>query len=363
MKGEQRTKKGGKWKTVAVSATVLLAVYIVAGLIFSSIMMKRAFARSDKRGYFSAYLAYEDVKSEFPREDVTFSSGANKLTGAIYGQDDALGTVVIVHGYGGDKDTYLPQIQYFVQNDWLVFTYNGTGVNDSGGGSRVNLYQAVTDLRNALDYLDDTKYGNLPIVLLGHSQGGYAVCSVLNHEESADVKAVVSFAGMNYAGESVYAFARQSTGALYPLLKPFIYFVDHTDFTMGAENNAVNGINKADIPVLLIQGVGDDTVTPDIAITNYTGEIKNTRVEIKFLDDEWNNGHNSVFWSEEAFRYRNEVNAGLASFIAENNIETLTDNDLHNWANAIGLDRVRINQLDKSLFDQINGFYERAIYE
>ena len=194
--------------------------------------------------------------------------------------------------------------------------YNGTGVNDSVGESRNNLYQAVPDLLAALNYIENNnKLNNLPLVLIGHSQGGFAVCSVLNHEESASVKAVVSFAGMNRTKDIVDRYGRRAVGAFYPLLVPFVYMRDNTDFTSGVSHSAVRGINNTDIPVMLIHSTGDTTVLPNSeAITNFVDEIVNPNVKIVLLSDEWNNGHHSIFWSKEAYLYRTEVNVSRESY-------------------------------------------------
>jgi len=348
-------------KKIVFFLIAIIIIYSTAGFIVVKIMLDRYFSGSDKSIYFSTNLTYDDVSKEFQKMDISFFSGQNELNGAIYFNNDSKGLIVMVHGYGGDMGSYIPQVQFFVQNGWSTLVYNGTGVNDSDGESRINLYQAVVDLRAALQYIEkDEILSVLPLVLIGHSQGGFAVCSVLNYDESAAVKAVVSFAGMNHAGDMVDVFGRQAVGVFYPLLKPFALILNQTDFLLSS--TAVSGINSRNIPIILIQGNQDSVVPADrVAITSFSDEITNANVEIILLTDRWNNDHNSIFWSEEAYNYRNYVNETLDSYIIENDINILKDEDLHTWADAIKLDRKKINGINLYLFDQIEIFYNDAI--
>lgn len=356
-------RKKSKWKLIAILLLSIFVLYVIAGFIISNIMMSRYFSRSDKREYFSSQLTYNDISSDYPRKEISFLSGSNKLTGAVYGVPESAGLIVFVHGYGGNMDSYIPAIQFFVQHSWRVLVYNGTGVNDSGGDSRINLYRSVSDLQAALNYIkNDSELGSLPIALFGHSQGGFAVCAVSNYEEGEEVKAVVSFAGMNNAGDMVDVFGEKIAGLFYPLLKPFLYFLDFTDFFIGADKNAVSGINNTNAPVMLIQGTGDTDVPPNsAAITNFTEDIKNPNVEIVFLTDDWNNNHQGIFYSKSALEYRNQINESLEPYRISHGIDVFTDSDIRAWADEIQMDRAKFNELNVDIFNKINAFFQNAI--
>ena len=350
-------------KIIIISLLSLIVIYIAGGFIGTNIVMKRFFARVDRQGNFSSSLRYEDISQELQRRNFSFYSGNNQLRGAIYTSafeevtEEPL--LVIVHGFGGDMDSYYSTVQYFVNQGWRVIVYNGTGVESSGGESRVSLTQAVDDLRALLTYLSrDEELGELPVMLLGHSQGGYAVTAVLNHEESSSVRKVVSFAGMNRAGDMIDIFGRNMVGGFYSILKPFVFFNKMTDFREGMTNSAVRGINTAEIPVMLIQGTEDDVVPADTgAITNFWDEITNHEAEAVYLSDYWNGGHMNIFWSQDAYHYREEVNAGLERYRYEQGITVPTDSDLNAWAEAIQLDRARLNAINIDLFSKINTFF------
>ncbi|MDR1780358.1 MAG: alpha/beta hydrolase [Tannerella sp.] len=344
-------------KITLICVACLVALYIIGGFVSVHLVLKNAFARVEEGKYWSRYTTYEDFKTTLPREKLTFMSGENELVGYVYGDKaSSAGVVIFVHGFGGSQDAYLSQIEFLVNRDWCVFAFDGTGVKASGGTSRVSLYQAVYDLEAAIvcvkgiDVLADK-----PLALMGHSQGGLAVCAVLNYEAGAAVDAVVSIAGMNTARSMVEASAKEAPPLLFYLMKPFLVMLDRDDFG-GESYTAVEGINKANIPVMLIQGTKDVMVTPDeYATTHFTNLITNPNVVTVFCSDEWNSGHENIVSSESAFDYLKAANEALSSYINSLGRPAAND-DLRNWATEYGFDKLKANETNGVLFGTINDF-------
>ena len=132
---------------------------------------------------FYTYMTWEDVdKNRYPREELYFHSGKNRLQGFVYGAANNKGLVVISQGLGNNADSYLPMIMFFADKGWRVFAFNNTGVAGSEGKSTRGLYQSLVDLNAALKFIaSSSALGGLPVLLLGHSWGGFAVCAVLNY--------------------------------------------------------------------------------------------------------------------------------------------------------------------------------------
>ena len=72
---------------------------------------------------------------------------------------------------GAGVEYYLPEIHHFAAQGYKVFAFEYSGYPGSSGHF-YGFPQAVIDLKNALDFIDD---GSLPVVLMGHSMGAYAV--------------------------------------------------------------------------------------------------------------------------------------------------------------------------------------------
>ena len=107
---------------------------------------------------------------------VTFPSGRNHLAGYLWNEAGTRGLLVFAHGMGTGVEYYLPEIHRFAARGYKVFAFEYSGYPGSSGHF-YGFPQAVTDLKNALDFIDD---GSLPVILMGHSMGAYAVCTVRN---------------------------------------------------------------------------------------------------------------------------------------------------------------------------------------
>jgi dienelactone hydrolase len=278
-------------------------------------------------GVFKRFDGDEPITAlnSLPREKVWFYSGKNRLEGFIYGKDKTNGLVVISSGIYSYADEYDKIITHLIdEGGWRIFSYNNTGVSGSQGDTQRGLSQAVLDLAAALNYIKTTPYikdgiNDLPVMLVGFSMGGYAVCAVLNYEH--DVKAVVSFAGFNSTQEVMESQAVAEVGGIYYVLSPQFWAVEKQLFGDVAHLTAVDGINKSGIPVMIVHCSDDDVIPANtISIYAHRKSITNDKVKIVYLEGEDAKGH--YFKKYEAgFNYKNNsenlfdnVNAFLITY-------------------------------------------------
>ncbi|MCM1054417.1 MAG: lysophospholipase [Bacteroides sp.] len=133
----------------------------------------------------TVYLRYSDVEDEYSRELLSFRSGENILQGYLYGAENTKGVVVICHGLGGGAEDYLAETLYFVDNGYRVFSYDNTGCYRSEGSNCIGLPQSVIDLDAALTYIEqEPRFNGLPLLLYGHSWGGYAVAAIFGYDHN-----------------------------------------------------------------------------------------------------------------------------------------------------------------------------------
>ncbi len=293
-------------------------VIFTVGFVFSCILAKVGYDYCFKRG------DYGTNEQQLPCLAVYFMSADSKLSGYIYGEDDVKGLVVISHGRGASAESYLSEIQYFVDHGWRVFAYNNTGTNLSEGDSVKGLSQSLFDLQSALDYIArNAQLNNLPIVLYGHSWGGYAVTSILNYDYP--ILAVASIAGFDTPRKAIYDYAVCKANIFGALGFPFFWGYHCIIFGENANISAVDGINNTQIPVMIIHGTEDKTLRYDVgSIISCQDKISNPNVIYISRDCENQNGHtNLVFAVDE-------------------------DNNL-------------TGVLDEDLFADINQFFEQAI--
>mgnify|MGYP002611660604 CR=1 FL=1 len=193
-----------------------LAVYLICSVAAVQVMNAALFGRADEPDGLT--MRYADVAADYPRQTVTFSSGSAQLTGWLYPAEDAAALVVIAHGLGADAETYLPETMHFVDSGYSVLTYDATGTGASGGSGTRGLAQSALDLDAALTRAEQ-EY--LPILLFGHSWGGYAAAAVLGG--SHDVTASVCAAGFDTPLGLMRQTARRWCGPVAELGVPFLW--------------------------------------------------------------------------------------------------------------------------------------------
>jgi pimeloyl-ACP methyl ester carboxylesterase len=336
---------------------IIIISFVLVAWLASELLIMMSFSRVERAAAEdTTYTRYEDF-ADFPRTEVSFMSGKNKLDGYIYGNGNDKGLVVFVHGFGGGSDDYLSQYEYLVKKGWCVFAYDGTGVYGSEGSGRISFYQSTLDLAAALDYINsDSTLSKQPLALMGHSQGGFAVCSVLAYPEAANVKAVVGFAVPNGAGDIIKEAMEQLLGGFAPLSMPFITIADSADFGSKAVT-AVEGINSTDVGVLLFQGTADEVVTPErTAVTHYRDDFTNPNVQVILCENEWDKSHESIVYSEDAYFYMEAVNEAYADYKTANGIEKATANDRRSFVTAYGFDKKKAREANSELFDTAEEF-------
>ena len=354
-------KKSKKNVLIAVGIFVCLLVvgygFVANRVAHSNYLQLFGRVEGFSENQFTPYITWKEMDTiSYSREEVRFNSKGNTLQGFIYGKANTCGLVVISHGLGGTADSYFPMIMYFVDNGWRVFAYNNTGVGGSEGADSGGVYQSVIDLDAALAFVEKTSALNgLPVMLVGHSWGGYAVCAVLNNAHP--VKAAVSFAGFNNGRETFEEQGRSNGGVLFNLLIPQLRKIEKQRFGDVAKLTAIDGINKAGIPVMIVQSADDDVISAQTtSIYAHRKKITNPQVEIIYKEGEDVTGHERVFGSQRRKAYAKWVNTSWKAHY-EANPENAT---LLQWAKEVNFDKSLANELDADLMERINTFFIKA---
>lgn len=350
----RRRQRRANLVLIGLATTVVL--FSICSMVVVKTMYDRQFPRADKPR-FSGYLTHGDVDG-YDRRVVRFRSGDNVLAGYVYGERNDKGLVVIAHGLGGGAESYLAETMYFVDNGWRVFSFDCTGSHESEGKGTIGLPQSVLDLNAALSYIEsDSSLDDLPVMLYGHSWGGYAVAAVLNYGH--DITAAASIAGFNAPMGILFERATKMMGAFAYLEYPFLWAYQTMLFGRAARLTAVDGINSADTAVMIIHGDKDTTVSYDKAgIIAHRGEITNPNVVYKTCTAENHNGHRNLFRSEAAVEYTNQKNRVYQELHDLYN-GSIPDDALADY--YADVDRALANELDSGFMEEINRFFQRRL--
>lgn len=260
------TKK--KWKPIAA---ILIVLFLLAALVFAFLAPMAAI-----NGMYTAYFSGRRMSpgeglSGYPGlqlvETVQFRSNLGQyLTGHFFEQDSTTspkGLIVLSHGIGDDRQggcfNYLREIAAFTRRGYRVFAFDNTGYGESEGENRGGLPQAAVDLEFALLYLESREdLSGLPMMLYGHSWGGYAVCSVLNNDH--EIQAAVSRCGFHRTQDMLVDLGSRIYGESLQEKAAYIYLYEHFKFGKVVDQTAAKGLQATDADVLVICGEDDDVI-------------------------------------------------------------------------------------------------------
>ena len=329
-------------KRVVCFLLAALLLYVVLSVTGSIVVFHLLFRRTDYPT--TTELTYADIDADrYARSAVAFDSGGHTLSGYLYEKDEPTGTVLVAGGLYSGVDRHLSEIMYFLDHNWQVFVFDGTGVGASDGDSIVGLPQAKRDLLAAIRTLRAGLISaDQPLVLYGHSVGGYAAVTVLT--ETDEVSAVVSIAGFHSPVETMYYHARQRLGFLADAEYPFLWLHNRVVFGGDADVAAGDVLLATEVPVAVIEGSGDTTVPYEIGIGRYAAIARNPRVEYVRVDAPYKNTHSAMWLTEAAARESADL---LAASLPETELPAET--------------RMALNEVDPDFMDYVLDFYERAI--
>lgn len=220
---------------------------------------------------------------------VSFYSGKNRLTGFIQNETGTRGLVIIAHGMGTSAGYHLPEVQHFADEGYRVFTFEYSGYGGSTGHF-CGFPQAVSDLKSAVEWIDD---GSLPVILVGHSMGGYAVCTAAQYL-SRPVSAIVAYAPFYSSGEAISEMTHRMPGYGW-LLRFLVLPVQYVLFGASHGANGIDGLRGANAPALILQGKDDDEVScAGCSVYAHRAESADGTVIFHLIDDEGSSGHMTV---------------------------------------------------------------------
>lgn len=230
------------------------------------------------------------------------SNKGQLLRGNIYtneGIKEYKGLIVFVHGMGGGHLSYTTEINTFAKAGFIVMGYDNTGTFSSEGKNLSGFFQSVIDLKYALKFIEgNDKLNKYKISLVGHSWGAYTVCQILQFKPN--VNAVVAMSGFNNAAAIICDTAKSETNINLNFLKPFITAINFIKFGMSGIKNTLDILKDTKVPVLLLHGDADKSVTLKNSLVKDILKEKDN-ITIKIYKDRFHN----VYQTKESEEYLN----------------------------------------------------------
>ena len=186
--------------------------------------------------------------------------------------------IVMTHGYNLSCEDYMPIARCFTEAGFAVLMFDGIGIGMSEGDSMYGLPQHILDMDSVLKAVqNDTELSSLPLLLFGHSWGGFAACSVSALSEYP-IKGILTCAAFRKSLSSMIPTIRKG----YPRTAPFMIAATETIekllFGKAASITSSEGLRKADCPARLYHSRDD-------AVINYEESFLRMKQELADCDN------------------------------------------------------------------------------
>ena len=227
--------------------------------------------------------------------------------------------LIFVHGMGGGHLSYMTEINTLAKKGFLVLSYDQTGTCSSEGKSLGGFFQGVLDLYSALSFIKkNDSLNHYPVVLAGHSWGGYIVCQVLQF--SPDVRAITAMSAFEDDAALFCSLIQNQTGFPVKFLKPFFGIIKRLKYGKKANQKTSSILKKSSIPVLLLHGENDNTVPLKNSVAaQFLDCDKNSIIKSVVFPDRFHN----LYQTRESEHYLNEIFSAIA--MAESQLKKSSD--------------------------------------
>ena len=246
--------------------------------------------------------------------------------------------VLFLHGLACGHAAYFAEIDVLARRGYKVLTLDYTGCGDSKGKYLYSLNTPTRDVNELLDCLKLDK----PIVLVGHSMGGYTSLNIINIRKEMKKAVVISgFLSIKSIGEAIIKnnFFVSRILKYESKLYPEYWGIDNIDY-----------LNKTEDDIFFIQSDNDGMVPYSIAL-QVVEQINNPHIKKLMIP---NRKHNPNY-SDSAIEYMNEVFGNFNYLIKQKKIKTKEDRI--NYFKDVSL--AKLVEQDEALFDQIKDFIEK----
>ncbi|WP_456443247.1 alpha/beta hydrolase [Caldithrix abyssi] len=161
-----------------------------------------------------------------------------------------------VHGWANTVDNFLELAARLVKFG-PVYLLNTRNHGKSARENSMTILKYETDIRHAIDYIENKYEGKVKIVLLGHSLGGAAALLTASDDKRvAGVVSISTFSDMEKILRQGFVKSNLPEWFINGLLT-------YIEFRIGRSLKQVSPawiVTKLDVPVLLIHGTKDEVV-------------------------------------------------------------------------------------------------------
>ena len=286
------------------------------------------------------YFSYKDFKG-FKREEFSFNNSLGIEIHCFYYyydnyKEDKI--VMFCHGLGPGHVSYLAEIEALARHGYKVLALDYTGCGESEGDNMGSINAPARDIDELLDYLKLDK----PVILVGHSLGGFSALKIASIRK--EINKVVVFAPIILFKPMILAASKS---------KFITHFILKYERKVGKQYDAIDltaYLKSTEDKIFFIQSE-DDPMVPYETSLKIAEEANNPNIQtLKFVGRK----HNPNY-TEAAVKYMNEVFGGFTRLTKYKKIES----DEERIAYFKDVSIKKLTEQDEDLFNKIENFIDQ----
>jgi uncharacterized protein len=219
--------------------------------------------------------------------------------------DSAKGTVVLFHGYGGEKSGMLTQSDEFHRLDYNTVLVDFRGSGGSEGNQTTFGFKEAEEVRLVFDYL--TRQGEQSIYFFGTSMGSVAIMKAIG-DNNLKPKAIIIECPFGSMYQTTCARFRNMKVPTFPMAGLLVFWGGVQNDFWAFGHNPAEYAKKVTCPTLLLYGEQDTKVS-----RQEIDDIYNNLKSKKVLKTYKLAGHES-YWT----KYKEDWKTDVKTFLSQN---------------------------------------------
>jgi alpha-beta hydrolase superfamily lysophospholipase len=172
--------------------------------------------------------------------------------------DSILGTVIIFHGYGGDKSSMLDKSEEFFTLDYNTLLVDFMGSGGSKGNQTTLGYKEAEEVKSAYDYI--VKNGEKNIYLYGTSMGAVAILKSIN-DYNIKPSGIIIECPFGSMYQTVCARFKNMKMPAFPMASLLVFWGGIENGFWAFGHNPTEYAKNVHCPTLLLYGEQDKNVS------------------------------------------------------------------------------------------------------
>lgn len=219
--------------------------------------------------------------------------------------ENAKGTIVLFHGFGGNKSSMLDKADIFLALGYNTFLVDFMGSGGSEGNQTTIGFFEAEQVKSCFDYL--TEKGEQNIFLFGTSMGSVATMKAI-HDFALKPKGIIIECPFGSMYETVCARFKTMKTPAFPMANLLVFWGGIQNGFWAFDHNPTEYAKKIHCPTLLLYGAKDEKVSRKEIdqIFNHLGKSKTLKIYPE-------SGHENYL-----LKYKNEWTKDIHTFLSAN---------------------------------------------